>query len=88
MTDNNSFPFLFFLLVEEDTEGSSRSGRDSVSTVADLTPLPVTEQQLINGNQPQNDKKKEKGGKDKKKPEKEKGKTKKGMLKGLGEMFR
>ncbi|XP_043117600.1 par-3 family cell polarity regulator alpha, b isoform X7 [Puntigrus tetrazona] len=75
-------------LVEEDTEGSSRSGRDSVSTVADLTPLPVTEQQLINGNQPQNDKKKEKGGKDKKKPEKEKGKTKKGMLKGLGDMFR
>uniref|UniRef100_A0A8C1NI66 Par-3 family cell polarity regulator alpha, b n=1 Tax=Cyprinus carpio TaxID=7962 RepID=A0A8C1NI66_CYPCA len=74
--------------LEEDTEGSSRSGRDSVSTVADLTPLPVTEQQLINGNQPQNDKKKEKGGKEKKKPEKEKGKTKKGMLKGLGEMFR
>uniref|UniRef100_A0A8C2AXY6 Par-3 family cell polarity regulator alpha, b n=1 Tax=Cyprinus carpio TaxID=7962 RepID=A0A8C2AXY6_CYPCA len=74
--------------LEEDNEGSSRSGRDSVSTVADLTPLPVTEQQLINGNQPQNDKKKEKGGKDKKKPEKEKGKTKKGMLKGLGEMFR
>lgn len=74
--------------LEEDTEGSSRSGRDSVSTVADLTPLPVTEQQLINGNQPENDKKKEKGGKDKKKPEKEKGKTKKGMLKGLGEMFR
>uniref|UniRef100_A0A8C2ITR7 Par-3 family cell polarity regulator alpha, b n=1 Tax=Cyprinus carpio TaxID=7962 RepID=A0A8C2ITR7_CYPCA len=73
--------------LEEDTEGSSRSGRDSVSTVADLTPLPVTEQQLINGNQPQNDKKKEKGGKDKKKPEKEKGKTKKGMLKGLGEIF-
>uniref|UniRef100_A0A673JU87 Par-3 family cell polarity regulator alpha, b n=1 Tax=Sinocyclocheilus rhinocerous TaxID=307959 RepID=A0A673JU87_9TELE len=74
--------------LEEDTEGSSRSGRDSVSTVADLTPLPVTEQQLINGNQPQNEKKKEKGGKDKKKPEKEKGKTKKGMLKGLGEMLR
>uniref|UniRef100_A0A8C0YI42 Par-3 family cell polarity regulator alpha, b n=1 Tax=Cyprinus carpio carpio TaxID=630221 RepID=A0A8C0YI42_CYPCA len=73
--------------LEEDTEGSSRSGRDSVSTVADLTPLPVTEQQLINGNQPQNDKKKEKGGKEKKKPEKEKGKTKKGMLKGLGEIF-
>ncbi len=73
MTDNNSF----FLLVEEDAEGSSRSGRDSVSTVADLTPLPVTEQQLINGNQPQNDKKKEKGGKDKKKPEKEKGKQRK-----------
>ncbi|XP_065118254.1 par-3 family cell polarity regulator alpha, b isoform X2 [Paramisgurnus dabryanus] len=74
--------------LEEDNEGSSRSGRDSASTVADLTPLAVTEQQLINGNQPQNDKKKEKGGKDKKKPEKEKSKTKKGMLKGLGEMFR
>lgn len=43
---------------------------------------------MINGNQPQNDKKKDKGGKDKKKPEKEKSKTKKGMLKGLGEMFR
>ncbi|XP_051554292.1 partitioning defective 3 homolog isoform X2 [Myxocyprinus asiaticus] len=74
--------------LEEDTEGSSRSGRDSVSTVADLTPLPITDQQLVNGNQPQNDKKKEKAGKDKKKPEKEKSKTKKGMLKGLGEMFR
>ncbi|XP_051557605.1 partitioning defective 3 homolog isoform X1 [Myxocyprinus asiaticus] len=74
--------------LEEDTEGSSRSGRDSVSTVADLTPLPVTEQQLVSGNQPQNDKKKEKAGKDKKRPEKEKSKTKKGMLKGLGEMFR
>ncbi|TRY90992.1 hypothetical protein DNTS_023020, partial [Danionella cerebrum] len=78
----------FMDTLEEDTEGSSRSGRDSVSTVADLTPLPVTEQQLINGKEPQNDKKKEKSGKDKKKPEKEKGKTKKGMLKGLGDMFR
>uniref|UniRef100_A0A8B9LJ66 Par-3 family cell polarity regulator alpha, b n=1 Tax=Astyanax mexicanus TaxID=7994 RepID=A0A8B9LJ66_ASTMX len=80
--------------VEEDTEESSRSGRDSISTVADLTPLPVAErQQLTNGNQPAGDKKKEKGGKEKKKPEekdkdKEKSKGKKGMLKGLGDMFR
>uniref|UniRef100_A0A8C5CED6 Par-3 family cell polarity regulator n=1 Tax=Gadus morhua TaxID=8049 RepID=A0A8C5CED6_GADMO len=57
--------------LEEDTEGSSRSGRDSVSTVADLTPLTG----LANGS----------GGKEK---DKEKGKAKKGMLKGLGEMFR
>ncbi|XP_072524472.1 par-3 family cell polarity regulator alpha, b isoform X2 [Salminus brasiliensis] len=79
-------------ILEEDTEESSRSGRDSISTVADLTPLPVAErQQLSNGNQPASDKKKEKGGKEKKKPEekeKEKSKGKKGMLKGLGEMFR
>ncbi|XP_049334915.1 par-3 family cell polarity regulator alpha, b isoform X1 [Astyanax mexicanus] len=80
--------------LEEDTEESSRSGRDSISTVADLTPLPVAErQQLTNGNQPAGDKKKEKGGKEKKKPEekdkdKEKSKGKKGMLKGLGDMFR
>uniref|UniRef100_A0A3B4DCU5 PDZ domain-containing protein n=1 Tax=Pygocentrus nattereri TaxID=42514 RepID=A0A3B4DCU5_PYGNA len=76
-------------ILEEDTEESSRSGRDSVSTVADLTPLPVAERQLANGNQPANDKKKEKGGKEKKKTEeKEKNKGKKGVLKGLGEMFR
>ncbi|KAI4871309.1 hypothetical protein NFI96_007660 [Prochilodus magdalenae] len=76
-------------ILEEDTEESSRSGRDSVSTVADLTPLPVAERQLTNGNQPANDKKKDKGGKEKKKAEeKEKNKGKKGVLKGLGEMFR
>uniref|UniRef100_A0A8C5AEC8 Par-3 family cell polarity regulator n=1 Tax=Gadus morhua TaxID=8049 RepID=A0A8C5AEC8_GADMO len=56
--------------LEEDTEGSSRSGRDSVSTVADLTPLTGLRSE---------------GGKEK---DKEKGKAKKGMLKGLGEMFR
>uniref|UniRef100_A0A8C7KWK2 Par-3 family cell polarity regulator n=1 Tax=Oncorhynchus kisutch TaxID=8019 RepID=A0A8C7KWK2_ONCKI len=67
--------------LEEDTEESSRSGRDSVSTVADLTPLPNTERPLANGNRANEDKKKDKGGKDKKK-------AKKGMLKGLGDMFR
>lgn len=79
--------------VEEDTEESSRSGRDSVSTVADQTPLSGTDKPLVNGtNRTKEEKKKDKGGKEKKKPdggkEKEKGKPKKGMLKGLGDMFR
>uniref|UniRef100_A0A8C8ILW5 PDZ domain-containing protein n=1 Tax=Oncorhynchus tshawytscha TaxID=74940 RepID=A0A8C8ILW5_ONCTS len=77
--------------LEEDTEGSSRSGRDSVSTVADLTPLPNTERPLVNGNRTNEDEK-DKGGNDKKKQkDKEKvskNKAKKGMLKGLGDMFR
>uniref|UniRef100_A0A3P9KFU0 Par-3 family cell polarity regulator alpha, b n=1 Tax=Oryzias latipes TaxID=8090 RepID=A0A3P9KFU0_ORYLA len=80
-------------LVEEDTEESSRSGRDSVSTVADQAPLSGTEKPLVNGSNRTKDEKKkdkDKGGKEKKKPEggKEKGKPKKGMLKGLGDMFR
>ncbi|XP_026230554.1 partitioning defective 3 homolog isoform X4 [Anabas testudineus] len=83
--------------LEEDTEESSRSGRDSVSTVADQTPLSGTEKPLVNGtNRTKEEKKKDKdkGGKEKKKqqPEggkdKDKGKAKKGMLKGLGDMFR
>ncbi|XP_049888310.1 partitioning defective 3 homolog [Epinephelus moara] len=82
--------------LEEDTEESSRSGRDSVSTVADQTPLSGSEKPLVNGtNRTKEEKKKdkEKGGKEKKKQqeggkEKEKGKPKKGMLKGLGDMFR
>ncbi|XP_033507110.2 par-3 family cell polarity regulator alpha, b isoform X5 [Epinephelus lanceolatus] len=82
--------------LEEDTEESSRSGRDSVSTVADQTPLSGSEKPLVNGtNRTKEEKKKdkEKAGKEKKKQqeggkEKEKGKPKKGMLKGLGDMFR
>lgn len=82
--------------VEEDTEESSRSGRDSVSTVADQTPLSGTEKPLVNGtNRTKEEKKKDKdkGGKEQKKKqeggkEKDKGKAKKGMLKGLGDMFR
>ncbi|XP_026888028.2 par-3 family cell polarity regulator alpha, b isoform X3 [Electrophorus electricus] len=73
--------------LEEGTEESSRSGRDSFSTVTDPTPLP--EQQLPNGTQAAHDEKKQKGGKERKKlEEKEKSKVKKGMLKGLGEMLR
>ncbi|XP_047446303.1 partitioning defective 3 homolog [Mugil cephalus] len=84
--------------LEEDTEESSRSGRDSVSTVADQTPLSGPEKPLVNGtNRTKEEKKKEKekGGKEKKKQQqqeggkdKDKGKAKKGMLKGLGDMFR
>uniref|UniRef100_A0A3B4U014 Par-3 family cell polarity regulator alpha, b n=1 Tax=Seriola dumerili TaxID=41447 RepID=A0A3B4U014_SERDU len=83
--------------LEEDTEESSRSGRDSVSTVADQTPLSGTEKPLVNGTnrtkeEKKKDKDKDKGGKEKKKQEgvkeKDKGKAKKGMLKGLGDMFR
>ncbi|XP_062376676.1 partitioning defective 3 homolog isoform X2 [Sardina pilchardus] len=83
--------------LEEDTEESSRSGRDSVSTATDLTLAPgfgtvSPDSRQVNGSRPKEDKKKEKGGKEKKKPdrdkEKEKNKAKKGMLKGLGDMFR
>ncbi|XP_065809708.1 par-3 family cell polarity regulator alpha, b isoform X3 [Labrus bergylta] len=95
--------------LEEDTEESSRSGRDSVSTVADQTPLPGSEKPLVNGTnrtkeEKKKDKDKDKGGKEKKKQQqqqeggkekdkdkdkdKDKGKAKKGMLKGLGDMFR
>lgn len=94
-----SFPFFLCFgifknvsSVDEDTEESSRSGRESVSTVADQTPLYGPESPLVNGtNRSKEEKKKEKekkkqeGGKEK---EKEKGKPKKGMLKGLGDMFR
>lgn len=84
--------------MEEDTEESSRSGRDSVSTMADQTPLSAgPEKPLVNGtnrtkeekkkdkDKPGKEKKKQDGGKEK---DKEKGKPKKGMLKGLGDMFR
>ncbi|XP_075900602.1 partitioning defective 3 homolog isoform X2 [Nelusetta ayraudi] len=82
--------------LEEDTEESSRSGRDSVSTMADQTPLSGSDKPLTNGtgrSKEEKKKDKEKAGKEKKKPEgggkeKDKGKAKKGMLKGLGDMFR
>ncbi|XP_029935160.1 partitioning defective 3 homolog isoform X2 [Myripristis murdjan] len=78
--------------VDEDTEGSSRSGRDSMSTSADLIMGAGP-----NSNPSKDDRWKERGkdgGKEKKKPErdkekdKDKSKAKKGVLKGLGEMFR
>ncbi|XP_039983270.1 partitioning defective 3 homolog isoform X2 [Xiphias gladius] len=79
--------------LDEDTEGSSRSGRESMSTSGDLIVGPG-----LNGNLSKDDRQKDwdkVGGKEKKKPErdkeekdKDKMKAKKGMLKGLGEMFR
>ncbi|XP_069912293.1 partitioning defective 3 homolog isoform X21 [Oryctolagus cuniculus] len=77
--------------LEEDTEESSRSGRESVSTASDQ-PSHSLERQT-NGNQERGDKtdrKRDKTGKEKKKDrdkEKDKMKAKKGMLKGLGDMF-
>ncbi|XP_060247752.1 partitioning defective 3 homolog isoform X7 [Meriones unguiculatus] len=78
--------------LEEDTEESSRSGRESVSTSSDQPSYSLDRQ--MNGNPEKRDKtdrKKDKPGKEKKKDrekEKDKLKAKKGMLKGLGDMFR
>ncbi|KAM6953114.1 partitioning defective 3 homolog [Aplochiton taeniatus] len=79
--------------LDEDTESSSRSGRDSLS--ADIPPPPVS---TATDGDPGCDERRreikgEKGGKEKKKGErdrdKEKSKAKKGgVLKGLGDMFR
>ncbi|XP_059040228.1 partitioning defective 3 homolog isoform X19 [Mustela lutreola] len=77
--------------LEEDTEESSRSGRESVSTASDQPSHSL--ERHMNGNQEKGDKmdrRKDKAGKDKKKDrdkEKDKMKAKKGMLKGLGDMF-
>ncbi|KAG7216699.1 hypothetical protein INR49_021069, partial [Caranx melampygus] len=75
--------------LDEDTEGSSRSGRESMSTSGDLTGL--------NGSFSKDDRRKDwdkVGGKEKKKPErdkeekdKDKIKARKSVLKGLGDMF-
>ncbi|KAL1249058.1 hypothetical protein QQF64_022376, partial [Cirrhinus molitorella] len=70
--------------LEEDTEESSRSGRDSISTATDLTLPPSNTDKQLNGGRSKEDKKKERGGKDRK----DKSKAKKGVLKGLGDMFR
>ncbi|XP_007471400.1 PREDICTED: partitioning defective 3 homolog isoform X13 [Lipotes vexillifer] len=75
--------------LEEDTEESSRSGRESVSTASDQ-PSHSLERQM-NGNQERGekaDRRKEKMGKEKTKGrDKEKMKAKKGKLRGLGDMF-
>lgn len=99
--DKGGFFFLFHLfhlsncvLVEEDTEGSSRSGRESMSTSGDLLVGP-----RVNGHLSKDERQKHRdktggGGKKKLEMEKEKdrerdkSKGKKGVLKGLGDMFR
>ncbi|XP_054621187.1 partitioning defective 3 homolog isoform X2 [Dunckerocampus dactyliophorus] len=74
--------------VEEDTDGSSRSGQDSTSASGDLVLISPG----LNGNLSKDDRPKDRDKAEKKKPErdkeKEKSKAKKGMLKGLGDMFR
>uniref|UniRef100_A0A3B3SI61 Par-3 family cell polarity regulator n=1 Tax=Paramormyrops kingsleyae TaxID=1676925 RepID=A0A3B3SI61_9TELE len=86
--------------LEEDTEESSRSGRDSVSTSTDLQlpsgEWPGGDRTSDGGSRAREERKKDKSLKDKRKSErdkekekeKEKSKAKKGMLKGLGDMFR
>uniref|UniRef100_A0A3B5ASL6 Par-3 family cell polarity regulator n=1 Tax=Stegastes partitus TaxID=144197 RepID=A0A3B5ASL6_9TELE len=78
--------------LDEDTEGSSRSGRESMSTSGDLIVGSG-----LNGNLSKDDRRKDRdkaGGKERKKSEREKdkdkdkNKAKKGVLKGLGDMFR
>uniref|UniRef100_A0A3B4TIE6 Par-3 family cell polarity regulator n=1 Tax=Seriola dumerili TaxID=41447 RepID=A0A3B4TIE6_SERDU len=79
--------------LDEDTEGSSRSGRESMSTSGDLIVGSG-----LNGNPSKDDRRKDwdkVGGKERKKPErdkeekdKDKIKARKSMLKGLGDMFR
>ncbi|XP_047424736.1 partitioning defective 3 homolog isoform X2 [Mugil cephalus] len=69
--------------VDEDTEGSSRSGPESMSTSSDFVVSPS-----LNGSLSKDDKRKDQekaGGKEKKKSEKDKdkNKSKKGVLKGL-----
>ncbi|XP_048462678.1 partitioning defective 3 homolog [Rhincodon typus] len=88
--------------LEEDTEESSRSGRESVSTASDQPSLAGghltgTMEKQVNGSRSKEDRKKEKTGKEREKKkdkekdkekDKDKTKAKKGMLKGLGDMFR
>uniref|UniRef100_A0A674PS02 Par-3 family cell polarity regulator n=1 Tax=Takifugu rubripes TaxID=31033 RepID=A0A674PS02_TAKRU len=79
--------------LEEDTEGSSRSGRESMSTSGDLIVGP-----RVNGHLSKDERQKDRektGGGEKKKlemeekdRERDKSKGKKGVLKGLGDMFR
>ncbi|XP_018124194.1 par-3 family cell polarity regulator S homeolog isoform X7 [Xenopus laevis] len=75
--------------LEEDTEESSKSGRESVSTASDQHSHSL-ERQVNGSSQEKSDRKKDKSGKEKKKDrDKDKNKTKKGgMLKGLGDMFK
>lgn len=86
-------PSFCFVLVEEDTEGSSRSGRESMSTSGDLIAGPGVNGYLsIDDSQKDRDKtgskeKKTEREKDKER-DKDKNKAKKGVLKGLGDMFR
>lgn len=79
------FSLHLFSPVDEDTEGSSRSGHESMSA-SDLIVGPG-----LNGNLSKDDRQKERKNPEMDKEsdkDKDKNKAKKGVLKGLGEMFR
>ncbi|XP_037135849.1 partitioning defective 3 homolog isoform X4 [Syngnathus acus] len=84
--DENSMDIL-----DEDTEGSSPSGQDSMSASGDLFVGPGLNGNISKEDAPRHrdkvEKKKPEGDKEKEK-DKDKNKAKKSMLKGLGEMFR
>uniref|UniRef100_A0A8C7ZL88 Par-3 family cell polarity regulator n=1 Tax=Oryzias sinensis TaxID=183150 RepID=A0A8C7ZL88_9TELE len=69
--------------VDDDTEGSSRSGRESMSASGELIAVENT-----TGRDEEREKDQPKDAPKEKKLEKDKSKSKKGVLKGLGEMFR
>uniref|UniRef100_A0A8C7ZJG1 Par-3 family cell polarity regulator n=1 Tax=Oryzias sinensis TaxID=183150 RepID=A0A8C7ZJG1_9TELE len=69
--------------MDDDTEGSSRSGRESMSASGELIAVENT-----TGRDEEREKDQPKDAPKEKKLEKDKSKSKKGVLKGLGEMFR
>uniref|UniRef100_H2LIX9 Par-3 family cell polarity regulator n=1 Tax=Oryzias latipes TaxID=8090 RepID=H2LIX9_ORYLA len=69
--------------LDDDTEGSSRSGRESMSASGELIAVENT-----TGRDEEREKDQPKDAPKEKKLEKDKNKSKKGVLKGLGEMFR
>uniref|UniRef100_A0A3P9IVH0 Par-3 family cell polarity regulator n=1 Tax=Oryzias latipes TaxID=8090 RepID=A0A3P9IVH0_ORYLA len=69
--------------LDDDTEGSSRSGRESMSASGELIAVENT-----TGRGEEREKDEPKDAPKEKKLEKDKNKSKKGVLKGLGEMFR
>uniref|UniRef100_A0A8C7ZQD3 Par-3 family cell polarity regulator n=1 Tax=Oryzias sinensis TaxID=183150 RepID=A0A8C7ZQD3_9TELE len=69
--------------LDDDTEGSSRSGRESMSASGELIAVENT-----TGRDEEREKDQPKDAPKEKKLEKDKSKSKKGVLKGLGEMFR
>lgn len=75
--------FLGFISVDDDTEGSSRSGRESMSASGELIAV-----DSASGRSDEREKDPPKESQKEKKLEKDKNKSKKGVLKGLGDMFR
>ncbi|XP_051910666.1 partitioning defective 3 homolog isoform X2 [Hippocampus zosterae] len=78
-------------ILDEDTEGSSRSGQDSMSASGELFLGPAVNGNISKDDTPKHLEKVERKKSDREKEkekDKDKNKAKKGVLKGLGEMFR